>query len=92
MRRTPIVITATLAGLVGVLAFHTTPAKLSLGALPGASGAAQPSAAASSGSSQRGRSSGGASSPPRSGATAKAEPGATPLPLTSETYVCFREI
>ncbi len=77
MRRTPIVITATLAGLVGVLAFHTTPAKLSLGALPGASGAAQPSAAASSGSSQRGRSSGGASSPPRSGATAKAEPGAT---------------
>ncbi len=76
MRRTPIVITATLAGLVGVLAFHTTPAKLSLGALPGASGAAQPSAA-SSGSSQRSRSSGGASSPPRSGATAKAEPGAT---------------
>ena len=43
MRRTPIVIAATLAGLVGVLAFHTTPAKLSLGTVPGASGSAQPS-------------------------------------------------
>jgi uncharacterized protein with FMN-binding domain len=28
MRRTPIVITATVAGLAGVLAFHTTPARL----------------------------------------------------------------
>ena len=31
MRRTPIVITATIAGLAGVLAFHTTPSRLSLG-------------------------------------------------------------
>jgi uncharacterized protein with FMN-binding domain len=77
MRRTPIVITATFAGLAGVLAFHTTPAKLSLGALPGASGTAPPSAAASSGSSPRSQSSGGASSRPRSGSTAKAKPGAT---------------
>jgi uncharacterized protein with FMN-binding domain len=30
MRRTPIVVTATVAGLVGVLAFHTTPARLNL--------------------------------------------------------------
>jgi uncharacterized protein with FMN-binding domain len=29
MRRTPIVITATVAGLAGVLAFHTTPSRLS---------------------------------------------------------------
>jgi uncharacterized protein with FMN-binding domain len=78
LRRTPIVITATFAGLAGVLAFHTTPAKLSIGALPGASGTAQPSAAASSGSSsQRAQRAAGASSPPRSSPTAKAEPGAT---------------
>ena len=77
MRRTPIVITATLAGLVGVLAFHTTPAKLSLGTVAGASGAAQPSTPASSGNSQRAQSTGGASSPPRPGSTAKAKPGAT---------------
>ena len=76
MRRTPIVITATLAGLVGVLAFHTTPAKLSLGTLPGASGSAQPSTAASPGRSQRSQSA-GAGSPPRSSPTAKAKPGAT---------------
>jgi uncharacterized protein with FMN-binding domain len=30
MRRTPIVVTATVAGLVGVLAFHTTPSRLDL--------------------------------------------------------------
>ena len=77
MRRTPIVITATLAGLVGVLAFHTTPAKLSLATAPAASGSAQPSAAASPGRSQRGQSSGGASSPPRSSPAATAKPGAT---------------
>jgi uncharacterized protein with FMN-binding domain len=77
MRRTPIVITATLAGLVGVLAFHTTPAKLSLGTVPGASGSAQPSTAATPGRSQRGQSTGGAGSPPRSSPTAKAKPGAT---------------
>jgi len=77
MRRTPIVITATLAGLAGVLAFHTTPAKLSLGTVPGASGSAQPSNTASPGSSQRSQSAGLASSPPRSGPSAKAKPGAT---------------
>lgn len=77
MRRTPIVITATFAGLAGVLAFHTTPAKLSLGTVPGAAGTAQPSAAASPGRSQRSQSASGASSPPRSGSTAKAKPGAT---------------
>ncbi len=35
MRRTVIVIGATVAGLVAVLSFHTTPSHLSLGALPG---------------------------------------------------------
>ena|ERR1700689_1032886 len=52
MKRAPIVISATVAGLAGVLAFHTTPAKLSLGALPAAGGgqtASSPDPAASSG-------------------------------------------
>jgi uncharacterized protein with FMN-binding domain len=53
MKRAPIVISATVAGLAGVLAFHTTPAKLSLGALPTADGSRPASSvrpAASSGS------------------------------------------
>ena len=51
MKRAPIVISATVAGLAGVLAFHTTPAKLSLGALPTAGGqtASSPDPAASPG-------------------------------------------
>jgi uncharacterized protein with FMN-binding domain len=52
MKRAPIVISATVAGLAGVLAFHTTPAKLSLGALPTAGGgqtASSPGPAASPG-------------------------------------------
>jgi uncharacterized protein with FMN-binding domain len=54
MKRAPIVIGATVAGLAGVLAFHTTPGKVSLGALPtaGAGGgqtASSPDPAASSG-------------------------------------------
>lgn len=46
MKRAPIVIGATVAGLAGVLAFHTTPAKLSLGALPTADGS-QPASSSS---------------------------------------------
>lgn len=37
MRRAVLVVSATAAGLVGVLTFHTAPARLTLGALPGAS-------------------------------------------------------
>jgi uncharacterized protein with FMN-binding domain len=37
MRRTPIVILGTVAGLVGVLSFHTTPAHLTIGVLPATS-------------------------------------------------------
>jgi len=46
MKRAPIVISATVAGLAGVLAFHTTPAAISPGALPAADGG-QPAAPAS---------------------------------------------
>ena len=52
MKRAPIVIGATVAGLAGVLAFHTTPAKLSLGTLPTAGGgqtASSPDPTASAG-------------------------------------------
>ena len=54
MKRAPIVIGATVVGLAGVLAFHTTPAKLSLGALPTTDGS-QPSSSVSptASSSQR---------------------------------------
>jgi uncharacterized protein with FMN-binding domain len=47
MRRTPIVITATAAGLIGVLEFHTRPAPVSLGTIPaaGSTAAASPAAA-----------------------------------------------
>ena len=81
MRRAPIVITATVAGLVGVLAFHTTPARLSAGTLPGVSGT---SAAAGSGGSPPGQGTSGSGSPPSSPAaharpkgTAHAQPGGT---------------
>lgn len=36
MKRTPFVAIATAAGLAGVLAFHTSPASVSLGLIPGA--------------------------------------------------------
>ncbi len=51
MKRAPIVITATVAGLAGVLAFHTTSSRLSLGTLPGA--AAHPIARAAGGPAAR---------------------------------------
>jgi uncharacterized protein with FMN-binding domain len=79
MRRTPLVVTGTVAGLAGVLVFHTTPAQLSLGAASGA-GATSPAPAAGSSGSGSGAGAGasqqpgqsGASSPARSSSTAKA--------------------
>lgn len=53
MKRAPIVISATVAGLAGVLAFHTTPAKLSLGALPSADGSTPASSSGPAASSTR---------------------------------------
>ena len=74
MRRAPIVITATVAGLVGVLAFHTTPARLSVGTLPGVSGTSAP---AGSGGSPQGQGTSGSGSPPPSSPAARAQPGGT---------------
>jgi hypothetical protein len=42
MKRTPIVVTATLAGLVGVLAFHTTQSPVSAGSLPATPAGSRP--------------------------------------------------
>jgi uncharacterized protein with FMN-binding domain len=41
MKRTPIVVLATAAGLAGVLAFHSTPGGASLGVVPGAPAGSQ---------------------------------------------------
>jgi uncharacterized protein with FMN-binding domain len=50
VRRAPVVIGATLAGLIGVLAFHTSPAPLSLPAGPEAGATRGPASPASRGS------------------------------------------
>jgi uncharacterized protein with FMN-binding domain len=72
MKRAPIVISATVAGLAGVLAFHTTPAKLSLGAPPAADGGQQASSSGPAASStRRAATSGHGSSSGRPAATAK---------------------
>jgi uncharacterized protein with FMN-binding domain len=44
MKRTPIVLGGTLAGLIGVLTFHTTPARSGLTTIPSAAGASGTSA------------------------------------------------
>jgi uncharacterized protein with FMN-binding domain len=75
MRRPPIVVAATVAGLAGVLAFHTTPARLSAGAFPGAS-ATLPAPAGSSGS-PRPRGTADPASPSRSGSAARTQPSGT---------------
>ena len=83
MKRAPIVISATVAGLAGVLAFHTTPAKLSLGTLPTAGGgqtASSPDPTASAGhhaaagkpTTKRSRQAGGTSTSGASGGTRSA--------------------
>jgi uncharacterized protein with FMN-binding domain len=68
MRRTPIVVTATVAGLAGVLAFHTTPSRLSLGTLSGPSGGSPAPPTTAPPTASRG----GSSSPPKRGSTAGA--------------------
>jgi uncharacterized protein with FMN-binding domain len=67
MRRTPIVIGATVVGLIGVLTFHTKSAPLALGSLSGAS-APQGSTTTAPGPSA-GTHASGASSPPKSSST-----------------------
>jgi uncharacterized protein with FMN-binding domain len=75
MKRTPIVATATAAGAIAVLAFHTSPPKLSAGTLT-------PPAAGSTGSGSTASPSPSADSSPTSGqhsspATSSSQPGGT---------------
>lgn len=69
MRRAPIVILATVAGLAGVLSFHTKPASLTLGSLPGASPARSSTPTSAAAGSTSGQSSSGTSPPPTSSST-----------------------
>jgi uncharacterized protein with FMN-binding domain len=73
MRRAPIVITATAAGLAGVLSFHSKAASLTAGGLPGA--AAAPGSTTSV----------AAASPPGSGATPTPTSTTTSSPNASAT-------
>ena len=59
MKRAPIVIAGTVAGLLGVLEFHTSPAKLAAGGLPVAPAATAPATGGNAGSASSG---GGSSS------------------------------
>ena len=68
MKRAPIVIAGTLAGLIGVLEFHTTPVSLTIGGLPGSSAASAPASI------------GGAAGGSRASAGAGAAANASPAP------------
>jgi uncharacterized protein with FMN-binding domain len=68
MRRAPVVIGATVVGLIGVLTFHTKSAPITLGSLSGAS-ATQGSTTTTTTGPSAGDNSSGASSPPKSGSS-----------------------
>jgi uncharacterized protein with FMN-binding domain len=83
VRRAPIVITATVVGLIGVLEFHTRPSAVSVATIPAASAATtSPAASAPArGSGTPGASTASAkatASKPAPGATAKASSPGTP--------------
>jgi uncharacterized protein with FMN-binding domain len=63
MRRAPIVITATVVGLIGVLEFHPKPSAMSIGSIPAAGAAATSAATAPSSSAS--------AAPPRPGSTSR---------------------
>ena len=63
MRRTPIVLGGTLAGLIGVLAFHTTPVRSGFATVPGAATSSGSAAGASPAATSPSNASGGGGSP-----------------------------
>ena len=89
MRRTPIVIVGTVAGLVGVLSFHTTPAHLTLGVLPATSAPRSAPTTSVAAGSPPGPGSRGANPPPTStsSTTSKSTPTLAPTltPTTTRT-------
>jgi len=90
VRRTPIVIVGTVAGLVGVLSFHTTPAHLTLGVLPPTSAPRSAPTSSVAAGSPPGPGSRGANPPPTStsSTTSKSTPATTPattIPTATRT-------
>jgi uncharacterized protein with FMN-binding domain len=91
MRRTPIVIGATIAGLAGVLAFHTKSASLTLGSLPSVSATRSSPTSSVPATPSSGHGSKSGNSPPTSSATTTPPPSpsssatTTPPPPTSTT-------
>jgi uncharacterized protein with FMN-binding domain len=73
MRRAPIVITATVVGLIGVLEFHTRTSPVSLGTVPAAGSA--PPAAASPAQTSRSHGAASSSASPRPGSSRQAPSG-----------------
>lgn len=69
MKRTPIVVTATVAGLAGVLAFHTSPSEIKLAPSAGTTGPLTGQA--------------GTASPPAGGPSSGPTPGSSPSPSPS---------
>ena len=86
MRRTPIVLAATAAGLAAVLSFHTKSAPLTLGTVPGASATrGSPTTAGTSGPPTPPGST-GTSSPPTSNPPSSPSPNpSTTVPLSTRT-------
>lgn len=85
MRRAPIVIGATIAGLAGVLAFHTRSASLTLGSLPGVSTTRNPATSSLPAATHAGGASGGTSSSPTSSSTTTPPPGPSSVPSSPTT-------
>ena len=82
MRRAPIVIVATAAGMAGVLTFHTKPANLALGGIPGASATAgSPTTSVATGPPPKQGTSG--ASPPPPSTTPTTVPSTTPTTAVS---------
>ena len=90
MKRAPIVITATVVGLIGVLEFHTKPSSVSIGSIPAAGSATASSAATapsrgSAASAAPSKSSSGSAAAPRPASTSRraaAKSGATQASAT----------
>ena len=76
MRRAPIVITATVVGLIGVLEFHSLPAAVSVGTLPAAGAAAAASPASGTAPHRASKKS-----------AARPKPGSTSQPAGTRTAV-----
>jgi uncharacterized protein with FMN-binding domain len=77
MKRTPIVLGGTLAGLIGVLTFHTTPARSGFTTLPSASGVTGTSATSGASAPATATTSKAASSKTAARASAKPTPAST---------------